>query len=751
MLSLLIMLLLLQPFFVLADAANGFTVTSYEVAWDYSSTLPANAEQWTPFRLDVKFEIDPAAAETGETVVVKLPDNLVFNDGIAMDFPICDETQTEPYPVVANAHINLSAKTVTLTYTGYVDDGTIVSKISGYFYFYVLIDSSEAAESEMITFGLTIDSKPTTPTNTLGIEFTPGKDDPDEVLGKWGDKYFNEVQPNLPYIRYVLRVNMSATTLKNAVISDRINDDGMIYIDPASIEVWTGTVTYSSYLWEWLSGSQTKVTLDPTEGTGNLKLIYSTVDTGEVIGFDFKPIDGNGQYYILYKAYIVGEPTDEYRFINHASLVNEGKATENRYDSIKFTYGAGGGASAVRNNSLTIVKVDSADAGVFLPDAKFKVVRVDGDNEILVVPSATTNSEGKLLIDKIGAGTYRIYELEAPAGYTAPDSTKKVWEGEVGGAAAKDVEVVIKNSKPVNPPKNDDKDDDDDTPPATDKPEPSIPPVEVIYDAALQKWVYRINDGDVYSAPHTEKPTVRRGNKVTFAIRVINQCDEMLRIPAISDYMPSGYTFDSADNAVWTQAGSTITYRPAAPIELAPKGDESGNDTATIFITLTVGNALTTDSLRNYAEISELTDENDVPVADVDSLPDSNANNDGTAVDNEINEHGAPSDEDDHDFAEVIPHVPQTDNRLVIDDDGEIFEIDENGTPLGTWTWDEEEEIWIFDEIPPLAAATPPPTGGLGSPPRTEDEIMGYWISGMLALYVIAVLINKQKRFYHSR
>lgn len=30
------------------------------------------------------------------------------------------------------------------------------------------------------------------------------------------------------------------------------------------------------------------------------------------------------------------------------------------------------------------------------------------------------------------------------------------------------------------------------------------------------------------------------------------------------------------------------------------------------------------------------------------------------------------------------------------------FEFDETGVPLGAWTWDEEEQLWLFDDDVPL-------------------------------------------------
>ena len=40
-------------------------------------------------------------------------------------------------------------------------------------------------------------------------------------------------------------------------------------------------------------------------------------------------------------------------------------------------------------------------------------------------------------------------------------------------------------------------------------------------------------------------------------------------------------------------------------------------------------------------------------------------------------------------------------NRLLWDDDGWL-ELCVEGVPLGRWSWDDLEEIWIFDEFPPL-------------------------------------------------
>ena len=53
------------------------------------------------------------------------------------------------------------------------------------------------------------------------------------------------------------------------------------------------------------------------------------------------------------------------------------------------------------------------------------------------------------------------------------------------------------------------------------------------------------------------------------------------------------------------------------------------------------------------------------------------------------------------------PPIPNVQGNTLVpqynEDDEVIFiELDEEGVPLGQWGWDDEEELWLFDEFPPL-------------------------------------------------
>ena len=78
------------------------------------------------------------------------------------------------------------------------------------------------------------------------------------------------------------------------------------------------------------------------------------------------------------------------------------------------------------------------------------------------------------------------------------------------------------------------------------------------------------------------------------------------------------------------------------------------------------------------------------------------------------------------------PPVPNYSHNSLIpqlkDDKVFFIEIDEDMVPLGEWHWDDVEELWIFDEFPPL-----------GNLPQTGDNV-GVWIISLLLLMGFSML-----------
>ena len=149
------------------------------------------------------------------------------------------------------------------------------------------------------------------------------------------------------------------------------------------------------------------------------------------------------------------------------------------------------------------------------------------------------------------------------------------------------------------------------------------------------------------------------GDNVTFTITVTNQgmvdADNVL----ITDYVPTGFMFNSTLNPDWVIAGMNATYTLPA---LLAAGDDTSFD-----IILTVDGGLTANTqLINIAEITSATDGEGGAVTDVDSTPDAMPGNDAGGLVNSgadntdsgdgtgtIGDGDPGSDEDDSDPEDV--------------------------------------------------------------------------------------------------
>ncbi|MBX2952435.1 MAG: DUF11 domain-containing protein [Leadbetterella sp.] len=152
-----------------------------------------------------------------------------------------------------------------------------------------------------------------------------------------------------------------------------------------------------------------------------------------------------------------------------------------------------------------------------------------------------------------------------------------------------------------------------------------------IFDLALRK---------------TTKPgqltVFKPGDKVTFEITVFNQGNIDATDIDLVDYIPTGLTLSDAN---WTLSGNKARWNGA--IASLTVGAQ-----ATVEITFTLNNDAIGPVITNIAEISGA--KNKKGVADIDSTPDDNKDNDGTAKNDEINENGKKGgDEDDHDIEPI--------------------------------------------------------------------------------------------------
>ncbi|MBC2072592.1 SpaA isopeptide-forming pilin-related protein [Listeria marthii] len=105
-----------------------------------------------------------------------------------------------------------------------------------------------------------------------------------------------------------------------------------------------------------------------------------------------------------------------------------------------FTIGSGSGTATI--GSLEITKVDKKDNSKKLTGAKFQLYTLEGDK---AGQEATTDSDGKIVMDGLQSGKYKLVETEAPTGYTISDEYKDGKEITVAADVA--TSVTIENTE----------------------------------------------------------------------------------------------------------------------------------------------------------------------------------------------------------------------------------------------------------------------------------------------------------------
>jgi uncharacterized repeat protein (TIGR01451 family) len=131
---------------------------------------------------------------------------------------------------------------------------------------------------------------------------------------------------------------------------------------------------------------------------------------------------------------------------------------------------------------------------------------------------------------------------------------------------------------------------------------------------------------------------VKPGDSITFSITVFNQGNQPVKNVKIVEYIPTGLTLDDTD---WTAGENNTAYTISSAL----------NPGQSLKVDISFKVATTaTGKIVNTAEIASLTDINGTPKTDKDSTPDTTKDNDGTPIDDAIDN---PNDEDDHDIAEI--------------------------------------------------------------------------------------------------
>ena len=346
-----------------------------------------NVGQWQVFRLNAKFELPNGQVHGGDTTTITLPEKLRFDQ--TAGFEIKDDVGN----VIANAVIDGSAKTITLTYTNYVDSH---SDVSGSFYFYVKIDRSQVDVEEDIPLYFNVGSQVIYGGD---IHFVGIPDPTPRYLSKSG----YQVGDTGRELRFQLTVNTKKEAINNLVITDEIQGS-QIAINPSSIQIIKGN---------WVVSHGDFNITNSRDVTAEYQAIFNGDNTSFTLNLG--NISEDDGFLIYYNAVTEYDLVDGEVIRNNATMT--GNSTTLTTQSATATYYEAGGSAEGYVYTINIHKV--GEDGASLAGAIFNVVRVANG---AIVGTITTDVSGRGSVSGLLKDAYQIVEVSPPQGYvlTAP-------------------------------------------------------------------------------------------------------------------------------------------------------------------------------------------------------------------------------------------------------------------------------------------------------------------------------------------
>ena len=358
------------------------TIKNVKVSNNEGGDLNWDLQQWATFRINADYDLSGKNVKAGDSTVVTVPDALMITSA---SFKIRDINTKE---IIANADVNPDNKSITITYTDYVEKH---SDTSGSFFFYARIDFKKHPEKGEIPVEITINKE----TKFGGkVTFTGVGDGNPKLLTKtsWvneGDK--REVQ-------YTISVNRTKQNIKGVTIEDHLQFTNASY-EKDSIKIIKGKFSYDAGEW---------VFSDRVDVTDQHKITIS--EDGQSFVIDLGDVTENDQYRIAYNVRLNYDPADGEVLKNEATLKGLGIESKNVTNAAAVQIAGGAGVGYVY--SINIHKVD--DANQPLKGAKFRVVR-QANNQ--VIGEFESDENGNIAVGKLLKDKYILTEIEAPSGH----------------------------------------------------------------------------------------------------------------------------------------------------------------------------------------------------------------------------------------------------------------------------------------------------------------------------------------------
>ena len=469
------------------------TIKNVKVSNNEGGVLDWELKQWATFRLNADFDLSGKNVKAGDQTIITVPDAIIINSD---NIEIKDINTNE---VIAHAKLSADNKSITLTYTDYVEKH---SDTHGSFFFYARVDFKKHPQQGEIPVEITI-NKETIPAGK--VSFTGIGDGDPSLLSKtsWvneGDK--REVQ-------YTISVNRTKQNVKSVTIEDHLKFTNASYVKD-SIKVIKGKFSYETG--EWVFSNRVDV-------TDQHKITVS--EDGQSFVVELGDMTEEDQYRISYNVRLNYEPVDGELLNNDATLKGEGVVVKEVTNGALVQIAGGAGVGYVY--SINIHKVDEANQP--LKGAKFKVVR-QANNQ--VIGEYVSDDNGNIAVNKLLKDKYIITEVEAPSGYVIKDADTEVNIEDFG--TDRSVTKTIVNPK--------------------DKPKETQATIEL--EKALTGRA--LTDGEfsfeLYEGATKLQTVTNKNGKVTFApIEYTEEGEHTYTVKEVAGNTP-GITYDKTDKQV---------------------------------------------------------------------------------------------------------------------------------------------------------------------------------------------------------
>ena len=344
---------------------------------------PVNSMQvGDEFRIEMNWKAKAKAAtiNAGDYFIVKLPDNiLIKNDAGNLNFSLTAPDGS----VMANAHVTPKAgggAEIKVTFTNYVNGRYDINGTLG---MNANFNKDKVTVNQKNNFDIEAGGK-TTPFQ-FKVDGGPTGNS-NEVLHKYSfaAESINEAE-------WRVRINYKKANFPNAVVTDTLVGTTEKFVKE-SFRLFR--VNYTSDLNE-----NNRVRIDLSD-----KIVFSNND--QTFTINLGNINGE-QYKLEYRTTYT--PGTNLR--NNVKLTSNNNKVDEKFISFKKE-AAGGTGVGILANKIKLVKVDAEDNTVVLANAVFEVTKPDGSKFDL-----TTAADGTVTSPALVAGTYKVKEKTAPAGY----------------------------------------------------------------------------------------------------------------------------------------------------------------------------------------------------------------------------------------------------------------------------------------------------------------------------------------------